>query len=309
MGVTNSGSAVEDALRAAAADSTSTNASVDGASETDFEDAGVSNKGKLPRDGSVVPRERLNEVLAKVKDLETQLASLSGTEKELNDSRSTAEELQRQLAQHQDLVGRIRSLADDDRYKDAVTKIDNALKGVEDKIEADFAEKEDAAGSDKKLLKELRDQKTEILDEIATERARSILQTAQDRAVRMLESLPEEYEEHRSVIAKLWNSEVDWTSIEENPARLNEELSRSFQSVLDEYPTPGNSQSGTSEDKNIPEQLSPEEELQRLLHPDLHWARANDKGELAVSEQDFNKVLAHSIRLGRQVSEKARGVR
>jgi hypothetical protein len=299
---------VEEALRAAAAETepeVADSESVDGKVPSTSGGKGKS----VPRDGSYVPRERLNEALNKVRELETAVAGAAKLQEEVRKSQATSQTLQEQLAHHQNLIGRIQALAGDDRYREHVLKIDAALKGAEYEIEKKLDEKVDAAEKtgNAELKAQLEAQKEEILGEVREERARSLLVSAQGVAARYLEALPDVYTpEHKAVVAELWNNKVDWAGIEDNPEIMNAELARALQDTLDKYPLPGNERT-TEDQEEVAKPLSAIEELARIKDPNLNWGKTDAKGKPAVSDEDFVKVLAHAHRLERQARQAAGG--
>lgn len=289
---------VEEALKAAAAESSTAELE----SDEEASEEKVSAEGKsVPRDGSFVPRTRLNEALGRIKDLEMRLGEAAKTEEELGSLREAAVQFQTQAQEYGSLLERVRALAEHPRedIREAVVKIDNALKGIEEEIIEQMDEKEQAAkdSGDLDLQKKLQAQKEEVLDQLATDRAETLLELARDRASRYIAALPDTYTDaHKKVIGELWNNRVDWDAIESNPSSMNSELAKALQETLDLIPV---DQAGTDVEDTTEAVLSPEDELKRILGKDLDWAKTDDKGNFVVNDDSFNKVAAHALRLSK----------
>jgi len=272
--------------------------------------------GKVPSDDGVpsgrgktnfIPQDRFNEVNEARK---LAIARIEALERDLAGTKNASQSIEAQLSQHKDLLDRIRSMAKDDRLRPHVVALDKALKGEplpDEPVAKPPGTETVTPDPNAELAKKLAAQEAKFTDKLETERAHRIMGEARESAVKYLDSLPTEYtDDHKRVIARLWNSEVDWDSIEADPSIMNRELARSLESVLTDYPMPSRSATpGESAPETKPVERDPGAELLRLIKP--NWAAADDKGNLKVSDDQFNKVLAHSLRLSKEVAAKQRG--
>jgi hypothetical protein len=309
MTIAHGVSEVEEALKAAAA--AQSEAAESDEKTASFEDDATGSpeprrKGKNPNvpDGFM---DRFNEVneakklaLEKVSDLEDKLVGY----------RNNTLQLQDKLNYFSNLVENIRSLKDhdNDQVRKAVILVDKALKKELDDIGTaiDDSAKEASEQGQPDVKKALLEQKKELQNLLLDERFRATRELAEDRASRYLAQLPAEYtDDHKRVISRLWNSEVNWELLQQDPEALNGELLRSLKSVIEEYPYPGRDESEDDDSLTRPpakEEQDPAAELKRLL--DTDWGAMDKNGKPLVTDDQFNAISKRVIQLQRQLDAK-----
>jgi hypothetical protein len=269
---------------------------------TPTEEADVSGENR-------VPQSRFNEV--------NQAAKLAREEAE--HARATLAETQDKLVRMAELLeakeadvrtlNEIKSFVNDPEMKDHVIAIDHKLKGIEtirEEVDAGTTSPEDAVRLTQELLDEARE---EMRDTQADVQADQLIAKADALAERLLNALPEEYNaEDLAVINDLFHEKVDWDAAVAYPDSLSEILTEGFQATIDRYGMPRGALFNaaevevlTPEPAEIPQ--TPEEELAELM--ELNWGGTRvvettggrTKVEPELSDDDFNAVLAQTIRL------------
>lgn len=263
-----------------------------------------------------VPYPRFHEVVVAKNDAVFKAKELETKNKELSDKYTEAS----------DLLNRIRGLAEDERLAPYVYGIDKALRGVsieevinqmstatttpETNNETTVLETKpvtapfDVSAVKKEVAEEVSGLTKSVLDSVEdklTDHTTDyLLELAQDRAAKYLDALPPEYtDKDKQLIAKLWTPSVNWDAIEETPSSMMSELTRSFQEVLTEYGEPkGIVEKKVQETVEAKMVAPPATQLSALM--EKNWGAWNaEKKTAEVSDDDFSKVLAHAIRLGK----------
>lgn len=290
-GVTN----VEESLKAAIAadDEDTSKASSPATTETVTKESGDNSSDQR------VPLARLNEVIEERNALREEVKTRSERD---------ADYLS-QIQERDDLLNRIRALAADEKYSEHVFAIDKALKGIED-LEEELEEvaEDDSSSDDNKRARPdvdvkrlLQEQRGQLEEAMAEQRAEALWNLAQERAAKYLDALPEDFSaQEKEIIAELWNTRVDWDAIEEDSSALNPELARSFEETLKFYgesrAVAKPSSETQTETAQTPEPTK-EERLQTLLSTD--FSGVDDAGKPEVSDDEFAANLASAIRMTR----------
>jgi hypothetical protein len=246
-----------------------------------------------------VPYERLsqvvkqkNEVTERLKALDEQFKSATARENELRERVG-------QLEGEKEILDAIKNLAQDERYRPHVEKLDRALQGLDEEVEQ--AQEQGDKKAENAALKKFEEKAAELDDLMADQRAESLWNEAHGRAREMLAALPEVYtDEDRAVLGKLWTPNVDWNAIEAaGREAIPEALNTSFAAVIKEYGTPrGALVKKTTEEieARVPEAkiVSPEDKVKELLAKE--WGARDEDGAAVHSEAEFNAGLAEMIR-------------
>lgn len=241
-----------------------------------------------------VPYARFKEVVG---EKNTAVERLTDLETKLQNQLALTQDLQVRYSQAEEILNAIRGMAADEKMRPHILAIDNKLKGVEEEVET--GEITQAEG-DKKVEKILKQHKAEIGEALATNRAEQLFQSANERASRYLESLPDEYtDKDKEVIGRIWAQEVDWDAIEDDPTSLNQKLAESLDQVLTWYGEPKGYKPAveTPPVQVKPEEIPPAVKIKEIL--DKEWASVGDDGRPILSDEDFRKEAAKVIRLSR----------
>ena len=267
----------------------------DDETEESTEDSGKGQK-TVPYDRLSKVVKQKNEITERFKTLEDQFKTATARENEL---RGRVGELE----QDSQILGAIKDLAQDDKYRDHVVAIDKALQGIEDEVES--AEEK---GDDKAVSKAEKafDKKAAELDTLIKDhRAENLWTEAQGLAKDMLAALPDDYtDEDRKLIGKIWTPHVDWDGIESTGRdAIPNALNQTFADAIKEYGTPrGALVAKTTKEieSRIPEakQASSETTVKDLLAKD--WAATNEDGKAEISDDEFNKGMAALMRATNQ---------
>lgn len=256
-----------------------------------------------------VPYDRFKQKVDQVNELEPFKTRAEELERQVSEFTTRERELQtriEELEQEHTVLERVRALAKDDRYRPMVEKLDKAIRGVHEEVESgDKTEKE----GQKEVADLVKQSRQELEDAFAEQRADLLWQQASSYAERLLEALPETYEERdRAMISKLWTPEVNWDSIEDNPDLLRDELLRSLKTVLEEYGEPRGALKQKVKDVETKSQQAaeqaqkgpdPEQEVRALLEQDWGAVKTNDEGKVVGAEKgddEFSRALARVIR-------------
>jgi hypothetical protein len=257
-----------------------------------------------------IPQSRFNEV-------NNALHEIRESEAEMRDQLA---ESQDKLVRMQDLLesrdgdvqtlNEIKSFVNDPAMKDHVLAIDARLKGIDQAVDEGKLDPEDALQATREMFEDAQD---ELRDTQADLQADQLISKADTIAERLLQALPEEYnDEDLAVINDLFTEKVDWDAAVEHPDHLAEILTEGFQETIDRYGMPRGALFDTdevdllTEDYEPIDDQTPEEELHELM--DLPWGEIRETefedGTVAIdpemSDDDFNKVMAQAIRLAHQ---------
>ncbi len=241
-----------------------------------------------------VPYARFKEVVAEKNAASERLSDL---EAKLQNQLALTQDLQTRYVHAEELLNAIRGMAADEKMKPHVMAIDAKLRGVEEEVET--GEITPAEG-EKKVEKILKQHKAEIGDALATNRAELLFNTANERAARYLESLPDEYtDKDKEIIGRVWTNEVDWDGIEDDPTQLNTILAESLDRVLNWYGEPKGyiSKAAAAPVEPKVEEPTPAIKIKQIL--DKEWGEVGDNGQPILSDDDFRKEAARVIRLSR----------
>lgn len=249
-----------------------------------------------------VPYERFKEKVDALEQRDAKIEELTERDKELSVQLARFE-------QSNDVIERLRGLAQDERYKPLIETLDKALKGIHTEVaEGDKTEKQGDVAT-KKLFE---DHKVQLEDALAQARADMIWQQVQTVSEQMLDALGEDYDDNdKEAIARLWTPATDWDTIEENPDSLRSELLESLKSVVEAYGEPrGALKQKISQFEQNAQQATettrapkPEEELKGILEKDWGKVKTNQDGKVIGAEhsdEDFTAVLAKVMKMGRR---------
>lgn len=249
-----------------------------------------------------VPYDRFKEKVDALDEATAKLEELTERDKELSVQLARFE-------QSNDVLERIRGLAQDDRYSPLVQTLDKALRGIhEEVVEGDKTEQQGEQAT-KRLFE---DHKVQLEDALAQARADMIWQQVQTVSEQMLDALGDEYDDgDKEAIAKLWTPATDWDAIEENPDELRSELLDSLKSVVETYGEPRGAlkqkisqfEQNAQQTTETPARQSQEEELKGILDTDWGKVKANAEGKVLGAEHsddEFSAVLAKVMKMGRR---------
>jgi len=250
-----------------------------------------------------VPYDRFKEKVDALEKATAKLDVLTERDKELSVKLV-------QLESANDVIERLRGLAQDDRYKPLVETLDRALKGIHEEVETGDKTEKQGEVATKRLLD---DHKVQLEDALAQARADMLWQQVQTVSEQMLDALGDEYDvQDKEAIAKLWTPATDWDSIEENPDSLRQELLASLKNVVETYGEPrGALKLKISQFEQKAQQgaetttlaVKPEDELKGILDKD--WGKVKTTAEGKVigaehSDEDFRNALARVMKMGRR---------
>lgn len=265
--------------------------------ETEESESSDSKKGN----GKWIPKSRFDEVNEARKDALGKLESLEEKLEKFSARETRLDELQSKLEESEDLIGRIKALAnsDNEAVKNAVITVDKALQGIVEEVESG---EKTAKQGEKEISELLKTHKEELNEVVANEKAEILLQRANDLRDRYFDGLPEEYsKEEKALLEELFVSRVDWDAIEETPSRLNELVGEAIQKTIDAYGEPKGAilaKVKVEEEKATEPEESNTDKLKRYL--DVNWGELDDKGNPKFSDEDMSAVLARAMRLSKE---------
>lgn len=258
-------------------------------------------KGKQTQSQSV-PYDRFKEKVDALEQATAKLEEFTTRDKELSVQIA-------KLEQSHDVLERLRGLAQDDRYKPLVEKLDKALRGVHEEVEAgDKTEKQ----GDKEVTKLFSDHKAELEDAFAQQRADLLWQQVQSISSQMLDALGEDYDDNdREAIARLWNPETNWDAIEENPDVMRDELLGSLKRVVETYGEPRGAlkakisqfEQKSQQTTEVTPAIDPEKELKGILDKEWGKVKVSPEGKTLGAEhsdEEFAATLAKVMKMGRR---------
>lgn len=257
---------------------------------------------KTQKQTQSVPYDRFKEKVEALEKATAKLEEFTTRDKEVSVKLA-------QFEQDHDVLERLRGLAQDDRYKPLVEKLDKALRGIHEEVEAgDKSQKQ----GDADINKLFNSHKEELEDAFAQQRADLIWQQVQSISERMLNDLGEDYDnQDLEAIAKLWNPATDWDAIEENPDVMRDELLKSLKHVVETYGEPRGAlkakvkqfEEKTQQTPEKTVQLNPEQELKGIFEKDWGKVKTTQEGKFAgpeLSDEEFSATMARIMRMGRR---------
>jgi hypothetical protein len=260
-------------------------------------DKGKGTQGKPEKETpQTVPYSRLAEVVAEKN-------TLKELYDEANTKHSTVTSKLVELEREVDVLNRVRALAQDERYKDHVMAIDEALRGVEKEVEKLGDNPTDGAVD--KVLKNISTQNAKLEEKLAEERASRLFNEASDYFDKLADALPKEYgDSDKKAIAKDCAERIDWNKIEGDESQVKAQVRAAFKTTLDDYGTPRagleaqlaelqaklNSSAPVTElNVNTPTKV-----IEGLLAKD--YGVKDDKGKFVTTDADFAKDLVAVIK-------------
>lgn len=260
-----------------------------------------------------VPYDRFKQKVDQVQTLEEKLQAATAKAEEVTEREEKLRKQIVQLEQEHDVLERLRALADDEKYRPMLERLDKALKGIDDEVEAGTKTEEEGKEDARKLFEK---ESKKINEEVDKKTAEMIFQHANLIADRMLEALPETYNAaDRKAISQDWSSAVDWNKIEEDSSVMKEELQRSFKSVVEAYGEPRGAlekykaeleELKAKAEEEAPEKPKSAEDIVKGII-DKDWSKVKTKEDGTVIgpelddgefEQDLAKVLKLAGRAG-----------
>jgi hypothetical protein len=252
-----------------------------------------------------IPQHRFNEVNNALKEMRESEAETRDQLAESQDKLVKMAELLEAKDADIATLNEIKSFVNDPDMKDHVIAIDNKLKGIEVEMDKGNIEPEDAVRQAQDLLEQTREEMRDTQADMQTDQ---LVNTADNIAERLLNALPEEYnDEDLGVISDLFKEKIDWDACVAQPDYISEILTEDFQETIDRYGMPRGALFDTEEvdlltEDNVVDEQTPEEELVELM--DLPWGETKqvEVGNKTVtkpemSDDDFNKVLAQAMKL------------
>ncbi len=248
-----------------------------------------------------VPYDRFSEVVGQKNSAVERLSALDEQFKATTERENTLKTRVGELEQEHQVLEAIRGLAKDDRYADAVNKIDRALQGIEDEVEQAEAKGDEQAAT--AAEKKFEAKAAELTELITDQKSEQLFDKANNYASEMLRSLPEEYTDvDRARLGQMWSPRVDWNSIEEGgEAAIPETRKGSFVELSKSYGTPQGAVVATTR-KEVESEISPEALEQRLSPEDMvkgivekDWA-ASEEGKIVHSDDEFSADMAKLLR-------------
>ena len=256
-----------------------------------------------------IPQSRFNEVNNALKEIREAEAEARDQLAESNDKLVRMAELLETKEADVQTLNEIKSFVNDPDMADHVYAIDARLKGIEVAVDKGEIEPEDALNETRALLETAQEEMRDTQASIQTDQ---LVGKVDQIAERLLQALPEEYNaDDLSVINDLFTEKVNWDALVETPDRLAEILTEGFQETIDRYGMPRGALFEADEveaitEDNVADEQTPEEELLELMK--LPWGEIRETEiddehvlvEPEMSDDDFNNVLAQTIRLANQ---------
>jgi hypothetical protein len=263
-------------------------------------DESATEKGSK-EDPKAVPYDRFSEVVGQKNSAVERLNALDEQFKATTERENTLKTRVGELEQEHQVLEAIRGLAKDDRYSDAVNKIDRALQGLEDEVvQAEASGDQQAVSAAEKRFEAKSDELTEM---ITDQKAEQLFDKANNYASEMLRSLPEEYTDvDKARLGQMWSPRVDWNSIEEGgEAAIPDTMKGSFAELIKSYGTPQGAVASETRTQ-VESEISPEALEQRLSPEDMvkgivekDWAETAE-GKSVHSDDEFSADMAKLLR-------------
>ena len=258
------------------------------------------------KDDGMIPRSRYNEAVAKLeaatKGWDTEKTQITSQLQEAQKSVANLSELVKGSQEDRDLVSALRTLSKDSKYADLISKVDNALQGIEEEVEAGTTTPKEAQINRKQVMEELRGE----LNDKFTDSMHSLISQQVDMVAKQyLERLPgTEYNEaDKKVVSELWANRVNWDLIEKDPSKLGSHLAETLQKTLDEYGTPRGKLASlkveqTTETQQPTKVPTVEDEVKTILGKDwgklksVKTASGSEVNVPELPEEEFNAEFA-----------------
>lgn len=247
---------------------------------------------------------RIRDLVSQSKELQEELDTLKGTVTERDTEIGKLVDLIEARENDSRIIQKINELHEDPEWKPIIEDLDKAVRGLPVERSSDKSDESDDK-IDSKALKVLEDTQAVLQDRILDQQAEILLGKADVLADRYIDELPEEYnEDDRRLLRGHLTELIDWDAIEENPDDLPEIFAQGFQATLDYYGQPkGFVPESKSDDTDDSEsrQVS-DEDLVEKDWGKMREVKAHDGTvikEPAVSDEDFQAVLAEAIRRSR----------
>lgn len=212
-----------------------------GGTEKTASPAAESKAAESKKDDGMIPRSRYNEAVTKLeaatKSWETEKSTITAQLQEAQKSVANLSDLVKGAQEDRDLVQALKGLAKDPKYTDLITKVDNALQGIEEDVEAGKSTPKEAQINRKQVMDELRGE----LNTKFTDSMHSLISQQVDMVAKQyMDRLPtaEYTESDKKVVSEMWANRVNWELIEKDPSKLGAHLSETLQKTLDDYGVP-----------------------------------------------------------------------
>lgn len=259
-----------------------------------------------------VPYDRFKQKVDQVQELETKL---NDALRESERATKVEEELRQKvvaLEQEASVLDRLRGLAEDPKYRPMLEALDKKLKGIEEEVEEGTKTEEEGKEEASKLVEQayskVEKKFSQENEKLAKARAEVLFDHANSIAERMLEALPETFDEtDKRIIQREWNAEVEWGTIEEDPSQMRAELQRSFKKVVEEYGEPRGAlkaklkefETKQSETEAVEKPPTPEEYVKGILSKEWSAVEKDDDGNVKgakLDDDEFARDIANVLR-------------
>jgi len=247
-------------------------------------------------------KEKVDQVAKLTEKLETVLNNSESSTARENELRSKIEALEEEA----DILNRVRSLAENEKYRPLVEKLDAALKGIDEEVESGEKTEKQAEREVSRLFSEQRD---ELAEAFADQRADMLLENARMLSESILESLPGDYDEtDKNQIAEILPDLVDWDAIEKEPGTMRDNIVEGYKLALVEYGEPRGAlkarihelETNKSEESVVDPAVSDEEFVKGILDDErMSKFKSDDDGNITepeMSEDEFNDNFAQVLR-------------
>lgn len=274
--------------------------------ETPKADAPDGDKGEGEK-SKAVPYDRFKEVNEERKSLTEQLEGVQGKLNSRDQEVSKLVDLAEAREFDSKVVAKINELHGDPRYADIIERLDKAVQGIDEEVEAGEVKPEAAM---EKATKLLQDTKSELQEEMASQRDDLILDRADRLVEKYFDELPDDYnDDDKARLGKDIIEHIDYGAIEENADVLPDVIHKAVQNTVNAYGEPRGAliaKAAEVQDKTpneTPESKSPSiEDLTGREWGKLKTVTTPKGDELRpeVSEGEFTEALGEAIRLDRK---------
>ena len=183
-----------------------------------------------------IPYDRFKEKVDQVAELTEKLESVLSNSESTTARETELREKIEALEEEADILNRVRGLAENEKYRPLVEKLDKALKGIDEDVESGAKTEDQGARDVTKLFGE---QREELAEAFADQRADMLLENARMVSESILDSLPDGYDDgDKDQIAEMLPDLVDWNAIEENPSLMKQEIVEGYKEALTQYGEP-----------------------------------------------------------------------
>jgi hypothetical protein len=268
-------------------------------------------------DGDWIPKARLNEVISARNEQAEEAKTWKAKAAESDKSIANLTAMLASAQKSQETINDLRQLANDPVHGPHVRYLHSVLIGEPIEFEGSEPLPENATPEQKEehRLTEIQRAQEELAASLEDQKSDAIVQRADLIADRWLEALPDEYTaEDRNAVAHLWTSRVDWKTVQNNPAALEQVLTDSFQDTLNIYGPPRGALFTPEQVEELkqkpsgetPMALTPEEELGQLFASKNYGSfKSTGKKNFAgteimapeVSDDDFARDMARALKI------------